>query len=170
MIYGGITSQEPNMIEKSLPIAVAPIEGECLKTFLMRAANVYGVSSERFIEHCFRIQGQGRRTLPYGTIDTLTTRLNKNLIHPLSSALSVSNLTLRQLTIAGRFPSASSGLIAFTGASKCLDKGEETLNHQLRFGWCPLCLMEDRAEAEHHHLPQSGLLLSLRCARPTNGR
>ena len=152
MICGEITSRGPNMLEKSLPITVSPIEGECLKSLLMRLANIYGVTTDRLLQHCMSGFGQGLRKHACGSVDTLTVTLDAGLLATLSESLRIPADDLRMLTLTANFPSIGPRTIAFTGASNDPETNEETSNQQLQFGWCPLCLMEDRAVGGDHYL------------------
>ena len=136
------------MLEKSLPITVAPIDGECLTSFLMRSAAVYGVSAERLIQHC--LPGQGAKTSV--SADTLTIDPDGNILAALAKSLRVSLDDLQAMTLPAHLLSISPGAIAFSGAARDPDTLEIAPSQKLRFGWCPLCLMEDRAGGGDHFL------------------
>ncbi len=78
------------------------------------------------------------------------------------------------MTLKVLFPSISPRSVAQTGAGTHPETKEETSNQQLQFGWCPLCLIEDRAEGGHHFLrPEWSLACSTMCQlhqRPLIGR
>lgn len=136
------------MLEKSLPITVAPIDGECLTSFLMRSAAVYGVGAERLIQHC--LPGQRARTSV--SADTLTIDPAGNILSALATSLRISLDDLHAMTLPARLLSIRPGAIAFSGAARDPETLEVTPSQKLRFGWCPLCLMEDRAGGGDHFL------------------
>lgn len=56
------------------------------------------------------------------------------------------------MTLSAHLLSISPGAIAFNGAAQDPGTSEITPSQKLRYGWCPLCLMEDRAGGGDHFL------------------
>ena len=59
---------------------------------------------------------------------------------------------LQSMTLEHAFPSLGQQDICFTGAAQDMETGEDTPDGRLRIGWCPQCLLGDRAGDGDHYL------------------
>ncbi len=133
------------MYEKPLPIRVDPYEGECLHSFLMRTAALYGVTTDKLVAHCL---GTEKRH----PVDSLTIAPDDLDVQRLAEHVRIAPEQLSTLTLPNKYPSISDRTVAYRGAVADPDTGNETPSGHLRFGWCPICLIEDRAGGGDHFL------------------
>ena len=146
MIFGANTSRGPNMTDRPLPIRVDPCEGECLQSLLMRTAEVFGVTTDSLVQRCL---GPERAQTPP---DLLTIKPDNAALDRLSTCLRIPASHLKTLSLRDRFPSIDDQSIAYESVAVDLDTHKEIPNDRLRFCWCPLCLIEDRAGGADHYL------------------
>ncbi len=153
---------------KPLPVSRAPVPGENFASFIARNAAIFGCTANDLIKHCLN----GAGCAPFGPDVQLD--CSDAVISQLATRFTLKKKDITALFVQSHWPFLERRDLTATSGVNDDDNGETLLSQQLRFGWCPQCLLEDRAGGQDHFLRHewafSAVTMCSQHGRPLNGR